>query len=232
MKDQYFGDVGDYRKFSILRAFADEGSKVLVCWMYTLPDGRSDGRFVEYLSKPEWRSYEPDIFDFLHNAVLKEKVRKLSLIEKSGLLDGVSFFSEVLGEKSVDRKTFFESLHHEAKESDLVFLDPDNGIEVSSVKTGKKNSERYVYWDELEQLFGCGKSLLVYQHFGRQERNGFIQKTARTVKEKLGVNKVVSLRTKNSFYLLIPHSKHLPKLQKALPRISKLWDEHVSVQQH
>ncbi len=232
MKDQYFGDVGDYRKFSILRAFAKEGNKVQVCWMYTLPDGRSDGRFVEYLSKPEWREYEPDIFDFLHNAVLKDKARELALIERSGLLDGVSFFSEVLGEKSADRQTFFKTLHNEAQEADLVFLDPDNGIEVVSVKKGKKNSERYVYWDELKELFELGKSLLVYQHFGRQERNGFIHKTALSVKEKLGANSIVSIRTKNSFYLLIAQDKHQSKFKKALPRISKLWNEHALVQEH
>ena len=232
MKDQYFGDVGDYRKFSILRAFAKAGNNVLVCWMYTLPDGRSDGRFVEYLSKPEWREFEPDIFDFLHNAVMKEKVRKLSLIENSGLLDGVSFFSEVLGEKLTHRQTFFGTLHQEAEEADLVFLDPDNGIETASVKSGKKNSERYVYWDELKQLSELGKSLLIYQHFGRQERNGFIQKTAQNVKQKLGTNNIISLRTKSSFYLLIIQNKHQPKLQKALLHINKLWGEHVLIQQH
>lgn len=232
MKDQYFGDVGDYRKFSILRAFSKEGLEVLVCWMYTLPDGRSDGRFVEYLSKPEWREYEPDIFDFLHNAVLKDKVRKLSLIEKSGLLSGVSFFSEVLQEKSTDRKAFFEMLHKEAKEADLVFLDPDNGIEVASVKTDKTNSERYVYWDELKELFGLGKSLLVYQHFGRQERNTYIQKTAQQVKDKLGAESIITVRTKNSFYLLIPQSKHLPKLKGAVSQIQMLWGDHALVQYH
>src|SRR3989344_4595191 len=140
MKDQYFGDVGDYRKFSILRTFSKRNLKVLVCWMYTLPDGTSDGRFIGYLSKPEWRSYEPDIFDFLHKAVLKDKIRQLSLIKKSGLLDGVTFFSEVLREKGTDRKTFFEILHKEASKAELVFLDPDNGIEVASIRSGKKNS--------------------------------------------------------------------------------------------
>lgn len=232
MKDQYFGDVGDYRKFSILRTFAKEGLEVLVCWMYTLPDGRSDGRFVEYLSKPEWRSYEPDIFDFLHNAVLKDKVRQLSLIEKSGLLTGVSFFSEILREKATNRQVFFEALYKEAKNADLVFLDPDNGIEVASVKAGKKNSERYVYWEEMKELFGVGKSLLVYQHFGRQERNAFIQKTAQQVKDKLGAREVITLRTKNSFYLLIPQQKHLPKLKKAVSKINDLWNEHALTLQH
>ena len=198
--------------------------------MYTLPDGTSDGRFIGYLSKPEWRSYEPDIFDFLHNAVLKEKVRKLSLIEKSGLLTNVSFFSNVLQGKITDRRTFFTALQKEAKKADLVFLDPDNGIEVPSVKTGKKNSDRYIYWDEIEKLFYLGKSLLVYQHFGRQERNAFIQEMVLQVKKRLKTSEVITLRTKNSFYLLIPHQKHLSKLKQGLSAISKLWKEHILIQ--
>ena len=42
MKEQYVGDVSDYRKYALLRALSQSGTiKVGVCWMLTLPDTRS-----------------------------------------------------------------------------------------------------------------------------------------------------------------------------------------------
>ena len=51
MKDQYVGDIGDFGKYSLLRAFADAGVKVGVNWYLTENDGSTDGKFTEYLKK-------------------------------------------------------------------------------------------------------------------------------------------------------------------------------------
>ena len=47
MKNQYVGDVNDYRKYGLIRALiGDQDIKVGVCWMLTAPDGRTDGDFL------------------------------------------------------------------------------------------------------------------------------------------------------------------------------------------
>jgi hypothetical protein len=52
MKDQYFGDVNDYRKYGLLRALAGvSGLPLGICWMLTARDGRSDGEFRRYLDQ-------------------------------------------------------------------------------------------------------------------------------------------------------------------------------------
>lgn len=33
MKNQYFGDINDYRKYGLLRVLQSTGSKLLVAWM-------------------------------------------------------------------------------------------------------------------------------------------------------------------------------------------------------
>ena len=43
MKNQYFGDVNDYRKYGLLRLLAHAGLKIGVCWMLT-EDGRKGAR--------------------------------------------------------------------------------------------------------------------------------------------------------------------------------------------
>jgi hypothetical protein len=45
VKAQYFGDVNDYRKFSLLRPLAAAGRfRIGVCWMMTEPDGSGRAR--------------------------------------------------------------------------------------------------------------------------------------------------------------------------------------------
>ena len=45
-------------------------------------------------------------------------------------------------------------------DADLVFFDPDNGIEIASVKKGRKDSSKFVYLDEIGASYAAGKSAL------------------------------------------------------------------------
>jgi len=56
----------------------------------------------------------------------------------------------------------------ELKNQDIIFFDPDNGIEVPSMK----NSEKYkfVTYRLLVKFWNLGKSLIIYQHEGRDKR--------------------------------------------------------------
>src|SRR5258705_4419906 len=104
MKNQYFGDVNDYLKYGLLRCFAEAGLRIGVCWMLTPDDGRSDGRKIEYLSKPEsWRVYDPPLFDLLSEAVRK-KTRRVHHVESSGLLPNTSFSNSLVPEEQHARK--------------------------------------------------------------------------------------------------------------------------------
>ena len=48
MKNQYVGDIGDYGKYSLLRAFLNAGIKVGINWYLTDNDGSTDGKFKRY----------------------------------------------------------------------------------------------------------------------------------------------------------------------------------------
>ena len=51
MKNQYFGDIGDYGKYGLLRFLAQNGVKIAVNWYLTTNDGSGDGKHVSYLEK-------------------------------------------------------------------------------------------------------------------------------------------------------------------------------------
>jgi hypothetical protein len=49
MKNQYFGDINDYRKYGLLRAFAEAHLSVGVCWLLTADDAGGDGELRRLL---------------------------------------------------------------------------------------------------------------------------------------------------------------------------------------
>ena len=65
MKDQYFGDIGDYGKYGLLRFLAKKGIKIGVHWYLTPSDGSNDGKFTDYLdiAKNRKAAEEMRVFD-------------------------------------------------------------------------------------------------------------------------------------------------------------------------
>ncbi len=48
MKNQYFGDINDYRKYGLLRSvLAASRMSLFVAWMLTEDDGSSDGGRID-----------------------------------------------------------------------------------------------------------------------------------------------------------------------------------------
>ena len=47
MKNQYVADIGDFGKYSLLRAFAEAGIKVSINWYLTVDDASNDAYFHE-----------------------------------------------------------------------------------------------------------------------------------------------------------------------------------------
>ena len=67
MKNQYFGDINDYRKYGLLRLLQSTGNgRLLVAWMLTPDDGSRDGGRRSYLRDPgAWNRYEAELFSGL-----------------------------------------------------------------------------------------------------------------------------------------------------------------------
>lgn len=178
MKNQYFGDINDYRKYGLLRVIIRISNlRLLVAWMLTPDDGGTDGKFTSYLDKTgKWSRYDSVLFGKIKDLISHGQERSVGLIEKTDLLQRAKYFSARVPDCSSERRSWFDSLFEQAQESDLVFLDPDNGLEVRSTPYGRKKSSKYLYWCEVKELWSSGKSLLIYQHFIREPRPKFIER--------------------------------------------------------
>ncbi|MDZ4671025.1 MAG: hypothetical protein SH821_09160 [Phototrophicales bacterium] len=203
MKNQYFGDINDYRKYGLLRILCKRFA-IGVGWMLTPNDEGTEGKFVDYLDKPnKWRNYAPSLFDALQLYVLNNR-RYVGIAEEETLIREAKYFTRFVTDDLEERQTYMADMLDHFVHCDLVFFDPDNGIEVPSIPKGKKNSSKYVYWDELKTFFDAGKSLLIYQHFQRVEREAFIASITATIIEKFGARVVTAFRTGNVVFFFIP----------------------------
>jgi hypothetical protein len=217
MKDQYFGDFGDYQKISLLKFLQDEGFSLLVHWMKTKDDGSTDGKHISYLEKPDtWRSFDPEVFEFLRSKTTSGK-RLLSHVEGSNLCKKVQFISDYIEDR--DRRShMLDTIRRSGAE--VVLFDPDNGIEVAS--TNKKNIHKYVTWNEILKTFDSGKSVIIYQHFSRTNREIFVQNKIAEIRGKVACP-VVSVQVRHSVYFFLMHKEHRAGLLRAIGRFADTW---------
>lgn len=206
MKHQYVGDINDYRKYALLRAlYADGQNRIGVCWMLTPDDGGVDGGKLAYLQQPErFRHFDPELFDILAHAASEPHRRRLQTIEDSEAVPGALYCNELLPDDVSGRATFMERCASELGDTELVFFDPDNGLEVSLPK-GRKNSSKYLYLDEVAAFYEAGKSLLIYQHFSRVERTTFVAQRTEQLRAVAPGCAVWAFTTAHVVFFLLVH---------------------------
>jgi hypothetical protein len=233
LKDQYFGDVNDFRKYGLLRALAvSEGLRLGVCWMLTEGDKRTDGNLLGYLSKPkEFRHRDPELFDWLRQIVAVEQDRRTARIEGADLLGAAVFQSRILTDRRGDRLEYFSDCSARLAGCDLVFFDPDMGLEVSKPR-GRKLSCQYLYWDEVQATFDAGSSVLIYQHFPRQKREEYIPGIAQQLKERTGAPTVFSFHTPHVLFILAVQERHSNSVRIRKPVIESGWKDQIAVAEH
>jgi hypothetical protein len=144
VKDQYVGDLNDFAKYQLLRLCATVFEQIVVAWMLTADDGLGDGAKVGYLQQPPWREADPELFDGLATLVARQE-RSVAAVEAAEVLPRCSFSAEPVPLKVGERAAYFAGIAAKASQSGLVFFDPDNGLEVTSVPRHRSGAEKYLY---------------------------------------------------------------------------------------
>lgn len=259
MQNRYVGDVGDFGKYGLLRAFClpagDVGRDLSlgVVWHLVPDEGHNaDGKHTSYLDPtPANLEYygccDPFLYDSLAE-IVRRGARHVTSIHNSGILPPATvFFEEPLTfdgmprvgpaarEARLGRRSEWLQRTLEATAGcNVVFVDPDNGLE-GSAKRHHKRGAKYVYFDELAPYLSRGQSLVVYHHMGR---NG---PAADQIRERLdqigtridGCDRTFALRyhrgTSRAF-LVIPAKRHGALLfDRAKHFVSGPWSKHFSL---
>jgi hypothetical protein len=234
VKDQYFGDENDYKKYGLLRILAAEGAmRIAVCWMLTDGDQSNDGNATAYLHQPgKWRTLDPSLFGSLTRCVSAPENRSVDWAKDMDLIPGARYYDIPLRDSASAREVYFERFLTFSEQCHLAFFDPDVGLEIQSTPYGRKGSSRYLYEDELAETYDAGISVLVYQHFKRIERSYFLQTEASRLRALTGAAEIIAFCTTRVAFLLVPQPAHLAYLRERSEYVEGVWAPHITVVRH
>lgn len=233
MKNQYFGDDNDYLKYGLLRALLEGNAlNAIVVWMLTPDNGGTDGRKRRYLHEPNiWRRLDPVLYDGLVDLLGGATSTDVAVLEKSNLLPRTSYYSETVPDDSADRERWSSDLRRfvSAVGADLVFLDPDNGLQVPSRPIGGTGSSKYASWRDVASIWENGQSLLIYQHYPPVAREEYTRQKVAMLRSKTRANQIFALRTSSVLFLLACQPEHERQLLNAIANNLPRWSGKIEV---
>jgi len=225
-----------------------------VVW-YLVPDENhnGDGKHIRYLEQTtsnleRFRSGDPALYDSL-SEIIKAGKRDVSIIKEFDVLPTKTVFYEtplsyegMLNNSPTarrDRISYRNSWLSKALEAtlcyDVIFVDPDNGLEVKSVKSHQKTGPKYTFFEELVPFVKRGQSLVIYHHLCRSgPAEVQVKERLDQLKENLGVDNIYALLYKRGTlraFFIVPCSEHIELLKARGLRLTQFspWKEHFSV---
>lgn len=215
VKHQYVGDINDYRKYALLRALSAGGAnRIGVCWMLTPDDGGTDGSKLSYLKQPErHRHFDPELFDILAHAAGELDRRRLQTIEDSRAIPNTFYHNDMLPQAKDERAAYMAGCRAKFADADLVFFDPDNGIEAPTVKKSHGKALKYVFLDEVAAFYGSAKSVLIYQHFPMMKpKQQFVADTLARLRATTPDAAIFTFTTAHVVFFLLIHPESPARL--------------------
>ncbi len=226
MQDRFFGDIRDYLKYGLLRILATESAlRIGICWMLVPPREVEEERSVQYLRDPgAWRDLDPPLFDLLA-ASGEEEAPEVGSLERSDLLPGARFFSRPLPSEPAERQAYFDGMLGAFEGLDLVFFDPDVGMEGERPAPRGGGARRFLGWDELVRTYEAGHSVLVYQRFPREPHRLFVEQRVRELLARTGAPEAHSFRwsAAHVVFLLAVHPLHVAAVRRGADRAERVW---------
>jgi hypothetical protein len=232
MKNQYFGDINDYKKYGLIRSLTQNGViSTAICWMLTPDDDSKDGSKREYLNNPKkHKTHDEKLYNTLVELSKKPDWPNINLFEDSEIMSNTRYFSEIIPEQCCERKRYFKRFFEIAEGVELVFFDPDTGIEKPSLESKSKEATKYLFWEEAAQAYLEGHSLLIYQHFPREKYDDFISRMTNECCKNINAKQTFSFRTGHVVFFLIPQPTYLKIFEKKILQISKNKDNKIICQ--
>lgn len=230
MQDSYIGDIGDYGKYGLLREVSSKGVSLFVNWYRVVHEKESkqdDGKFINYLSLPQiYRGYDPYLFDSLYSVVMRENNRLIERIEAEKLFRA-SFYSK---EIRTDRYDWHRDAVELSGNAEVVFLDPDNGLETEKMHKIGGATKKHVKWEELKDYYSRGKNVILYQHRPQMTpKDKCIEAVVKFQNEFLHADCVKLLefpKYTNRFYFMFLHSKYQNVFDEICKSMIQKWSKN------
>jgi hypothetical protein len=150
MQIGHIGGIGDFGKFALLR-YLRQNRRLAVCWYLTdASDGtEAYGKHFDYLKQPDaFRHLAPELYDQLVDLAYYRRgiPDPLTALQSSGVLENAIFVRHEVPKRALMRPYWAKELANLVSGANLVFLDPDAGIQ------GKRLTNRHAALAEIAAL--------------------------------------------------------------------------------
>jgi len=169
LQERYLGDSHDFLKYAFLRHLHKAGGwRIGLNWYLThhaevdRPDS-NDGEKRHHLKGGKWQALDAELLERLRPYDIRAN-RRIADFERSAILPaGTRYFSELL--RADSRPEWHARALQSLTACDLVFLDPDNGLQVKSMTA--RTAPKYALYGEALDYVRAGKIVVTIQ-FARQ----------------------------------------------------------------
>lgn len=236
MQDRYAGDIGDYGKIGLLRAIQHTGLSIGVNWYKTEPtqqEYHQDGSFKQddgkYRIPVNLAVCDPELARVLLTISEKE-TRSIGDIQNANLIPNAVYYDENISVKN--REEWHSCALLKLSNTDVVFLDPDNGLLVNSVGKQSKQSVKYTFYEEVGDYISRSQSVIVYSHRSRKKPDTYFGEICGRFREMDAIyDKVIKTITfprcsVRDYFIICANDYHCLKIQEALNRLLHgIWGE-------
>jgi hypothetical protein len=247
MQNRYVGDIGDYGKYALLRHLcgSDKGWFIRLAVVWCLfPDEtfNNDGKHISYLRNREFAELDPDLYEALNSIVSRGRRHVYNIAELGCLPQSTVFFTQSVSVPEGSRAGPIQRVRHrnawlrqclcQTEDCELVFFDPDNGLEVASIPKYHPKAGKYIYWDELVPFWNRGNTLLIYHHLNRTVPAALqvdsLKLRFATVLDQAAIVPLVFRRGSSRVFWLVHHSDVLGQEleRRAADLLSTSWSRH------
>ena len=240
MQSKYVGDKPDFGKFGLLRFLTgltdpetpEPDLRLGVVW-YLTPDDccGNEGRSIGYLedtpaNRREFRDCDPTLWDELRGVVDRGE-RCVHRVPNAQILPaGTSIYDIPLHfppymlrpAREANRTLWLAGAKQAVQGATIIFLDPDTGL-APEEKKYRKEGPKYTYMSDIEEFWGCGKSVIVYQHPGRNGEDERIREKNAQIREMSGVAPLL-VRFRGLVFFILPQPHHRGRIEQRVRRMT------------
>ena len=250
MQDRYVGDIGDFGKYGLLRALCAHHLSLGVVW-YLIPDegGDGNGAHVGYLDPTptnvsRFRRCDPQLYNALGEVVRNgarsvRSIRERAILpsdtvfyEESLSFDGMPGIGSAATKARLDHRSGWVQGAVEATQGcDVVFADPDNGLE-SGTPRHHREGPKFAYYYELVPYLKRGQSLVIYHHLHRSyPTREQVRERLAQIHERLGESfALLYKRGSPRVFFAVPSEAHRRMLSERARRLVEgCWGQHFAL---
>jgi hypothetical protein len=229
------GELEDYFKYGLLRIVAYSGLKLGIQAYNIQNNGEKEiynSRYTRYLGNPhKYKACDPELFETI-KALLRKNEEKdcfIQRIARSHLFpaetvfytDPLTFLEMSPVYRAQHRQGWFTYGVAHLQHCDLIYLDPDQGLEVKSINPYLSiTGPRYATLDEVKAFLDRQQSLVIHQKVARKSVADTIDDCIEKIRNSTGyadaIDTILFKAGSPHLFFIIPAQRHKFEVEQAL----------------